>query len=103
MYDVGMDSIRRAAAFLFYCFGALLIAVVILVRQDMMPESLMPYVSSLDLPVLFIAMVFGGSSLYVSLTKGRSSPVLFVVIALPLILLFGLFCWMNFALPLSEV
>ena len=97
-----MDAIRRASAALFYLLGAVLILAVLLVRRGMMPSALVPAVDTLDLPVLFIAMVFGGSSLYVSLTKGKSSPVLLVAIFLPLALIFSFFCWLNFGFTFSE-
>ncbi len=94
-----MDALRRASAFLFYLLGVLLIVTVLLVRRDMMPASLYPAVNSLDLPLLLVGMLFGGSSLYVSLTKGRTSIVLLIVIFLPLAALFGFFCYLNFVPP----
>lgn len=96
-----MDALRRASALLFYIFGSLLIIVVVLVRRGMMPDALQPVVSTLDLPILFIGMIFGGSSLYVSLTKGTRSPLLMVVIFLPLAALFGFFCYINFVPPVA--
>lgn len=97
-----MDAIRRASAFLFYLFGVLLIVTVLLTRRGFVPSSLDAMVNSLDLPFLFIAMIFGGSSLYLSLTKGRKSMLLLVSIFLPLAALFGFFCYLNFVPPMAE-
>jgi hypothetical protein len=92
-----MDAIRRASAVLFYLFGAVIIVTVLLMRRGMMPAPLIPFAHTLDLPLLFVGMVYGGSSLYASLTKGRGSLMLLIAVFLPLIVLFGVFCWLNFA------
>lgn len=50
-----------------------------------------------DLPMILSALVYGGSSLYVSMVKpGNKSYGLFLIIAVPLTLLFLFFAVFNF-------
>lgn len=98
-----MDAVRRASGFLFYLFGAVFIPLVVFYERGSLPESFAPIMHSLDLPLLFIATLFGGSSLYVSLTKGQKSLPLFITVVVPLGVLFAVFCWLNFAMPFGEV
>lgn len=76
-----------------------MIVLIVVARRGMLPDAAMPVLHSLDLPLLFIAMLFGGSSLYVSLTKEAPSRAVFVVIFFPLAVIFGVFCWLNFGFP----
>lgn len=98
-----MDGVRRASGFLFYLLGIVMIPLIVAYGRGLLPESATPVIHSLDLPLLFIAMLFGGSSLYVSLTKGKSSLSLLIVVFAPLVVVFGVFCWFNFAMPFAEV
>lgn len=93
-----MDSIRTASGFLFYALGVLLIAMIVLVKRGLLLD-VAPYMHVLDLPILLIAIVYGGSSLYVSLSRGKKSLLLLLTIFVPLSIVFALFCWFNFAMP----
>jgi len=93
-----MDSIRTASGFLFYTVGALLLCAIVLVKRGMLP-AVAPYLHILDLPIVFIAMLYGGSSLYMSLSRGKQSLPLLLTIFVPLLLLFALFGWFNFGMP----
>ncbi len=95
-----MDSLRRASAFLFYIGGIVLLVMIILVRRGFFPAGA-PYLHVLDLPILLITMLYGGSSLYVSLSRGKKSLPLLLGIFVPLGVLFVLFCWFNFAMPFA--
>jgi hypothetical protein len=94
-----MDAIRKASGFLFYVVGSLLIVVIMLAKRGILTDAAAPYVHSLDLPVLLVAMLYGGSSLYVSLSRGKKSLLLLLIIFVPLGVLFSLFCWFNFVMP----
>lgn len=98
-----MDSVRKASAFLFYFLGIVVILIVAAARGGYLPEAVAPFVHVLDLPLLFIAMVYGGSSLYTSLSKGKSSVPLFLTIMIPLGAIFALLIWFNFAIPFPPV
>lgn len=96
-----VDSIRTASSFLFYVFGALFILTIVLVKRGLF-VGLAPYLHIFDLPMILIAMLYGGSSLYVSLSRGTRSLPLLLTIFVPLGTLFVLFCWFNFAMPFPE-
>lgn len=93
-----MDAVRKASGFLFYTVGILLIIVIVLVKRGFLVDAA-PYLHVFDLPIIFIAMLYGGSSLYVSLSRGKKSLPLLLVIFVPLGVLFAVFCWFNFSLP----
>ncbi len=93
-----MDAVRKASGFLFYTCGLLLIIVLVLVKRGLFTVGA-PYLHIFDLPILFIAMLYGGSSLYVSLSRGKKSLLLLLTIFVPLGVLFAVFCWFNFSLP----
>ena len=93
-----MEAVRKASGFLFYAFGTLLLVVIVLVKKGVMTGAA-PYLHVADLPIIFIAMLYGGSSLYVSLSRGKKSLPLFIVIFVPLGVLFAVFGWFNFAMP----
>ncbi len=97
-----MEAVRRASGFLFYAFGILLLTVFMLVKRGFMTDAA-PYLHIFDLPIIFVAMLYGGSSLYVSLSRGKKSLPLLMTIFVPLGVLFTIFCWFNFALPFAEL
>lgn len=97
-----MDAVRRASAVLFYLFGGVLIVLIMLMRTTEMGPGAGALFSSIDLPLFFIAMVYGGSSLYVSLARGRTSMPLLLGIFVPLGILFLMLCWFNFGMPFPE-
>jgi len=98
-----MDTLRRVSAFLFYCLGTVMIVLIVLVQRKYASAELAPILSVLDLPLLLIGVLFGGSSLYVSLVKDKRSVPLLIVIFLPLVVLFVVFAYLNFALPFTQV
>lgn len=98
-----MNAVHRASAFLFYVLGALFIPLVILYERGMLPSGLTPVIHSLDLPLLFISILFGGSSLYVSLTKGQKSLPLLLAVFVPVGVVFVVFCWFNFSMGFAQI
>lgn len=103
MYDVPVDSIRKASGLLFYIFGACAIALVLLARRGNLSPAMRPLLDIVDLPLLFVAFLYGGSSLYASLTKGKKSLPLLMGIFIPLGVLFVVLAWFNFGLPFPAV
>lgn len=93
-----IEAVRKASGFLFYTVGILLLIVLLLVKRGLLP-AVGPYLHSADLPILLISMLYAGSSLYVSLSRGKKSLPLLLVIFAPLGVLFAVFCWFNFSLP----
>lgn len=95
-----MEAVRKASGFLFYVAGTLLILAIVLVKSGV-ASGIAPYMHVVDLPILFIAMLYAGSSLYVSLARGKKSLPLLLITFVPLGVLFAVFAWFNFALPFS--
>lgn len=97
-----MDTLRRASAFLFYLLGTLTIVGIILVHRDIAAEQTSVFLNVVDLPLLLVSMLFGGSTLVTSLGRGKQSAVLALAVFIPLLLAFGFFAWINFAMPFAE-
>lgn len=93
-----MEAVRKASGFLFYVSGILLIVAIVLVKSGL-ASGVAPYMHIADLPILFVAMLYAGSSLYVSLSRGKKSLPLLLITFVPLGVLFAVFSWFNFALP----
>lgn len=98
-----MDSLRRASGFLFYTVGIVTLVLIVLSRRGIAAAITGQLLPVIDLPLLLVGMLYGGASLYVSLTRGKSSPVLGASIFVPLGLLFLFFLWLNFAYPFPEM
>ncbi|HRH93352.1 MAG TPA: hypothetical protein PKV72_02355 [Candidatus Peribacteria bacterium] len=99
-----VNVLRRVAAFWFFLLGFLAIAGVLLMKRELLSPPLVAVVHVLDLPLLFSGIVFGGTSLYRSMVpEGKSSPVLAILIAIPLLAVFCVFAYFNFALPFSDL
>ncbi len=94
-----MDSLRRASGFLFYFLGVITLVLIVLSRRGI-AGGLLPVI---DLPLIFVGLLYGGASLYGSLTREKSSTVLAVSIFVPLAILFILFCWLNFAYSFPDL
>ncbi len=98
-----MDALRRASAPIFYFLGTLTILSIVLVQRDMFVRPLSLFLNVVDLPLLLAAMLYGGSTLVSSLGRGKTSMPLALTVFIPLILAFGFFAWLNFAMPFAEV
>ncbi len=98
-----MDTVRRISAFCFYILGSVLIILIVLNQRGMGSSFMNLSLHLFDLPLLFTGMLFGGSSLYLSLVKDKSSVPLLIVIFLPLAVLFAFFAYLNLALPFAQV
>ena len=97
-------ALRRAAAFWFFVLGIVIIIGVLLLKRGMVTDQWAAVLHVLDLPLLLSGMLYGGTSLYGSMVpKDKSSLVLGVLIALPLLLLFCFFAYLNFSLPFAEL
>ena len=98
-----MDSVRKAAGALFYILGSVVIVLVVLVERGVAGVRVTTLLHILDLPLLFTAMLYGGTSLYTSLAQEKRSLPLLLVIMVPLGVIFALFCTFNFGFPFREL
>ncbi len=97
-------DLHRASAALFFLLGIAAIVLLILVKQGIGGTMASTALLSLDLPLLFSGMLFGGTSLYLSFAReGEFSFVAALAIGLPLLLLAALFAAADFLLPFAEV
>lgn len=101
LYDSSMShSLHRASAFLFFLLGATILILMILTRHGFMAGTLTPILYSLDLPLLGIGMLYGGTSLYRSLSHEHEYSLgKILLIAIPLAILFCAFTYFDFGLP----
>ena len=98
-----MHSLRKASAVLFYILGSLTILAIVLVNLGMFVSPLSVFLNIVDLPLLLMGILFGGSALLTSLGREKVSVSLAFAVFIPLLLAFGFFAWMNFAMPFAEV
>ncbi len=99
-----MDVLRRASAPLFYFLGLIAIVAVVLVHRGIYGGLFTTFLNVIDLPLAFFAMLLGGSTLAVSVSKdGKPSTLVSLIIFLPLLILFGFFAYLNFAMPFAEL
>lgn len=98
-----MDAVRRAAGILFYLLGSIVIVLIVLVQRGTLGEGAVTLLNVLDLPLIFLASVFGGMSLYVSIVKDKRSFPVLLLIAVPVGVAIITFAWINFMAPFAEV
>ena len=97
-----MDSLRRASAILFYLLGSLAIIVIVLMQQGIATDALSLFLNIIDLPLLLLGMLFGGSTLVMSIGRGQHTRGLVITVFVPLFFLFVFFVYLNFGLPFVE-
>jgi hypothetical protein len=89
--------LHSLSSFFFYALGLSFFAAYLLLRNDIWPQLSALWLQVADLPFALCAILYGGLSLYFSLrSPDRSSPLLGLLIGLPLVLLFGAIVAMNF-------
>jgi hypothetical protein len=94
-----MHSLHRISAVLFYAFGITVILGIILIARGVMAETITTLLNVLDLPLLFVGMLYAGSSLVLSMTKDKVSVGLSITVFGFLAVLFAIFVYLNFAFP----
>lgn len=95
-----MHSLHRISALLFYILGSTVILGIILITRGMFTMGLTTVLNVLDLPLLFVGMLYGGSSLVLSMTKDEHvSLTLSVIVFGFLAVFFTIFAYLNFAFP----
>ena len=91
-----ISYIHRLTGFLFYLLGGSFFLSFML-HYNQMGSFGGWWLKVADLPLALVGVIFGGSSLYLSVKpKDKDSKVLFVIIGLPLTLLFISLIVMNF-------
>jgi hypothetical protein len=98
-----MDALRRSSGFLFHTLGIIAIVGILLMNRGMYLGIVQPLLAVLDLPLLFVGILFAGSSFLVSMSRGSVPKALFAIVFVPLTLVFLFFLYVNFAMPFAEV
>ena len=97
--------VQKISGFFFYLLGSIFFASYFLFKKEVLVEVALWCLQRLDLPFLFVALLYGGSSVYRSLHRSETlSKGLFFFIAIPLTSLFLLFLALNFweVLPFEQ-
>ncbi len=92
-------TLHATAAVLFYLLGAALIGGVLLVRNGIGGDALLPVLHSLDLPLAACALLFAGMSFVKSITGGKPRRDVILGVAIPLLIIFVILVYANFFLP----
>lgn len=90
--------LHQLSAILFYVLGLSFFLGYVLTRNGIAPDATTTWLQMADMPLLLIAILYGGLSVYKSLhdeAKGTST-ILAVAIGLPLMLIFLAFLSLNF-------
>jgi len=89
--------LHKLSAFLFFLLGISLFIAFLLWRNEIYANYSMWWLQRADLPFALAAILYGGTSLYRSLNpKEKRSPILAIVIVIPLIALFIFLVMLNF-------
>ncbi len=98
-----MHTLHRVSAFAFYLLGSCVIVGVVLIARGVSTGVVSTILHTLDLPLLVSGMLYGGSSLILSLKRDRISPGLTIVVFGFLGILFLGFAILNFYFPFPEI
>ncbi len=90
-----LQHLHRLSAFFFYLLGSSFFIAFALLKYKPLMNNTAVWMQIADLPLAVSAIVYGGLSLYLSLRSDKSR-ILPWLIAVPLMLFFGLILLLNF-------
>ncbi|HLD32995.1 MAG TPA: hypothetical protein VJB10_05410 [Candidatus Peribacteraceae bacterium] len=89
--------LHRLAAVLFYTLGLSFFGAYLLNANELYAPWPQWWLSIADLPLILCGLLYGGSSLYLSVTiPQKKSPILALVIIIPLLALFTFLFLLNY-------
>lgn len=89
--------LHALAALLFFLLAGSFFAAYALLRNAVLTPWAERWLAAADLPLLLSGLLYGGLSVYVSLTSDRqASRILLLAIGLPLLVFFGAVLFFNF-------
>ncbi len=94
-------NLHNVSAFFFFLLAFTYVFAALAFRNDLMAGLMIFLMRLLDIPFAFIALLYGGSGLYLQINEGKEetgSAWGIVIFALCLIL-FGAVVFVNFAFP----
>jgi len=91
------QQLHRISAVLFYLLAISFFVTYLLLINEILPFKSAWWLQRMDLPLALTAILYGATSFYLSLHHKESfSPVLAILIAVPLILFFIFLSLLNF-------
>jgi hypothetical protein len=88
--------LKKLSGFLFYVLGGTFFLAYMLQYNEVTPMGAW-WLKVADLPLLLAGILYGGTSLYLSVKpKDADSKSLFIIIGVPLIVIFSTLLMMNF-------
>lgn len=92
-------NLHDVSANLFFVFAFIFIAVALAFRNQFHPDAMIFLMRLLDIPFAFIALLYGGSGLYLQVNDGKEEgeSVWGIIIFAFCLLLFGAVVFVNFA------
>ena len=91
------NELKTISGYFFYLLGASFFIAYLLLHNELWAPWPKWWMQVADLPLALSAIVYGGTSLYISVTHHeKRSKLAMIIIGLPLIALFGLFVVLNF-------
>lgn len=94
-----LHSLKSIAGFYFYLLAIVILAGLILVRRSIVADPIPAVLHSLDLPLLTAAVIYGGIGLYLSISRGKKSPIVAIVVSVILGMFLAAMFFLNFAYP----
>lgn len=98
--------LHKISAVLFYVLGITFFGAYLLLRNEIAGGWPSWWMAVADLPLAIVCMLYGGTSLYLSLRKDQPSKSLAIAIGVPLFALFVFIVILNFwtvlGLPIAE-
>ncbi|MFH1012258.1 MAG: hypothetical protein V1760_00735 [Candidatus Peregrinibacteria bacterium] len=93
-------NIHEVSAIFFFILAFSYVIAALAFRNDLMVPWATLFMRILDIPFALVALLYGGSTLYLQLNEGEenATPWSIIIIA-TCILLFGLVVFVNFAFP----
>lgn len=88
--------LHTLSAILFYILGASAFLAYLLWANAIAAKQSLLWLQSIDLPLEVVALLFGGLSVYQSMTPAQPSRALALWIAIPLVLVFFLSLFLKF-------
>ena len=97
IYDIHIIIyLKKLSGILFYLLGGSFFFAYMLQYNEITPLGIW-WLKVADLPLILVSVIYGGTSLYLSVKpkEGESKP-LFIIIGIPLIIVFSTLLMMNF-------
>jgi len=94
-------NIHNASADLFFILAFLYVFAALAFRNDFNASVMIFLMRLLDIPFAFIALLYGGSGLYLQINEGKedTASAWSIIIFAFCLILFGAVVFMNFAFP----